>query len=112
MPIVSYKGRRFTHKQVEILKLVGLGLSNAEIAVRLILSKRTVESHLSNIRRIFARAEHCSICDRRLVLFAIEMLDAYNHYHRQVNAEHSHSATSQSFRLGKPLRSLPILSSA
>jgi DNA-binding NarL/FixJ family response regulator len=41
-----------THREVEILTLIGQGLNNAEIAERLYLSNHTVKTH---INRIFAK---------------------------------------------------------
>jgi two-component system, NarL family, response regulator LiaR len=38
-----------TAREVEILKLVAKGLTNQEIAVKLIVSERTVRTHVSNI---------------------------------------------------------------
>jgi NarL family two-component system response regulator LiaR len=38
-----------TEREVEVLRLVGEGLTNAEIAGRLIISEKTAKSHISNI---------------------------------------------------------------
>ena len=44
----SYE-ERLTEREMEILRLAGLGLRNKEIAERLHLSQRTVEGHLSHV---------------------------------------------------------------
>jgi DNA-binding NarL/FixJ family response regulator len=36
-------------REVEIIELVAIGLTNQEIAGRLVISKRTVDNHVSNI---------------------------------------------------------------
>ena len=48
-----------TRRQAEVLSLVGENLSNAEIAARLYISERTVESHVSALlRKTGARDRH------------------------------------------------------
>lgn len=42
---------QLTSREAEIVRLIGAGLSNSQIASRLVISVRTVESHINNIRR-------------------------------------------------------------
>ncbi len=44
-------GSVLTPRELDVLKLVAQGLSNAEIARQLVLSEHTVYRHLANIRR-------------------------------------------------------------
>ncbi len=46
---ISSNTRRLTRREVEVLRLVAAGKTNAAVAVELFLSERTVERHLSNI---------------------------------------------------------------
>ena len=38
-----------TSRELEVLQMVGQGLTNKEVAQRLFISDRTVQAHLSNI---------------------------------------------------------------
>ena len=42
---------RLTYREIEVLQMVCLGLSNHEIAEKLFLSEKTVKNHLTNIFR-------------------------------------------------------------
>ncbi len=50
-PATAANPAGLTSRQVEVLRLVAAGLSNAEIAARLVLSGRTVDNHVSAILR-------------------------------------------------------------
>ena len=50
-PSSALEAARLTVREVEILSLLAKGLSNRQIAERLVLSPRTVERHLENLYR-------------------------------------------------------------
>jgi NarL family two-component system response regulator LiaR len=59
-PLLLNPGTKVTTRELEILKLVALGLSNKQIANELCLGTRTVKSHLADIfskMRVFSRTE-------------------------------------------------------
>jgi DNA-binding NarL/FixJ family response regulator len=61
----------FTERQVLVLRLLGQGCANAEIAGRLVVSTRTVDSHVAAVlgklgvttRRAAARAADLGLLD-------------------------------------------------
>lgn len=58
---------RLTYREVEVLQLIGQGMSNQEIAQKLYLSEKTVKNHLTNIFR------KINVVDRtQAVLYAIK----------------------------------------
>ena len=58
---------RLSAREIEVLQLIGRGMSNAEIARELFLSEKTVENHLTNIFR------KIQVTDRtQAVLYAIK----------------------------------------
>ena len=68
------EGDRLSAREIEVLRLIGKGMSNAEIARTLYLSEKTVKNHLTNIFR------KIDVTDRtQAVLYAIK--------HKIVNVE-------------------------
>lgn len=58
---------RLTFREIEVLQLVGQGMSNNEIAKKLFLSEKTVKNHLTNIFR------KINVSDRtQAVIYAIK----------------------------------------
>lgn len=49
LPSPFSAGSSLSEREVEIIELVATGLTNQEIAQRLMISKRTVDNHVSNI---------------------------------------------------------------
>ncbi len=50
-----------TGREAEIARLIGAGLTNSQIASRLVISVRTVESHINNIRRKTGAADRSEL---------------------------------------------------
>ncbi len=48
-PLASFLFEELTPRELEVLRLIAQGLRNREIAERLVISKRTVGNHISNI---------------------------------------------------------------
>jgi len=60
-PITDASARELSRRELEVLKLIARGHTNAEIANRLYLSVRTVESHRARIRRKLGRASRAEL---------------------------------------------------
>ena len=53
-----------TRREHDVLRLVGQGATNAEIAERLVLSRRTVEHHVANLLRKLDCANRSQLVSR------------------------------------------------
>jgi DNA-binding NarL/FixJ family response regulator len=49
LPYPLERGRALTPSEADVADLVATGLTNAEVAARLVLTTRTVESHLTQV---------------------------------------------------------------
>ena len=77
---IGFGNVSFSRTQVRVLEKVGEGFSNLQIAENLCLSRRTIESHIFNIKLILQEHFGYKFCDRELVLFARQMLVDYKAY--------------------------------
>ena len=48
-PLESLRTVRLTRREIEVLSLIAQGLTSKEVSDELVLSKRTVDFHLSNV---------------------------------------------------------------
>ena len=79
---ISFGSITFTRAQILVLEKIGEGLPNQDIAADLGISRRTIESHISNIKIILANHFGYKFCDRELVIFSRKMLDDYRDFIR------------------------------
>jgi DNA-binding NarL/FixJ family response regulator len=49
LPVPTPLENDLTERELEVLRLIGTGATNREIADRLVVSERTVKNHVSNI---------------------------------------------------------------
>lgn len=70
----------FSKTQVQILEKMGEGFQNLQIAEELNISRRTVESHIFNMKLMLAKHFGYKFGDRELVIFAYKMLEDYKDY--------------------------------
>lgn len=80
LPKVKYKDHKLSPRQISILLLIADGFSNGEISRILFLSKRTVETHIQQIKTLISKERGHNICDRELVLFAISLSNGLVEY--------------------------------
>lgn len=69
------KLKELTRREIEVLKLLAIGMLNKEIGIRLDISERTVKNHVSNI---FKKLQ---VCDRtQAAVFAIKnnLINVFN----------------------------------
>lgn len=64
-----------TEREIEILRLIARGLTNREMAARLYLSVRTVESHRARIQRKLGRSRRSDLVEYALERGLIEASD-------------------------------------
>ena len=61
--LVASRPCQVSQREAEVLAAVGAGLSNAQIATRLYISVRTVESHVSSLLRKFGVADRRALAE-------------------------------------------------
>jgi DNA-binding CsgD family transcriptional regulator len=58
--------KHLTRRELDVLRLLATGRTNAEIAEQLVVSVRTVESHRASLRRKLGRPSHSELCRHAL----------------------------------------------
>jgi len=86
-----------SNTQVKVLERIGEGFSNQQIAEDLNLSRRTIESHIFNMKGILAEEFGYKFCDRELVIFARKMLDDYKVFIKDNFDDYAASCLVKSF---------------
>lgn len=74
-PVARWNARGLTNREQQVLQMIALGYTNTEVAERLVISVRTVETHRSNIQRklgVRSRAELAHAAFRGLQGMAVE----------------------------------------
>ncbi len=87
LPQVRFKEHLLSRRQVTILLLIAEGLSNADIAKMLYLSKRTVETYINRIKQTVAKVKGYRIADRELVLFAVDLMQGLKQFQSPIIIE-------------------------
>jgi DNA-binding CsgD family transcriptional regulator len=87
----------FSKMQVKVMERIGEGYSNTQIAQNLKLSRRTVESHILNIKLILSEYFGYKFCDRELVIFSRKMIEDYKEYIKNNLDEFSRQYLAENF---------------
>jgi DNA-binding NarL/FixJ family response regulator len=77
-PVHPDKLAELTHREIEILKLLALGLDNAAIARHLVVAMRTVQNHVSNI---YGKLEVSSRTEAVLLAIRTGLVQVSDHDH-------------------------------
>jgi two-component system, NarL family, response regulator NreC len=74
-PAVGRSSTELTERELEVLRLIARGRTNREMAERLFLSVRTVESHRARIQRKLGRSRRSDLVDYALERGLVEASD-------------------------------------
>ncbi len=74
-PAVGRSSSELTERELEVLRLIARGRTNREMAERLFLSVRTVESHRARIQRKLGRSRRSDLVDYALERGLVEASD-------------------------------------
>jgi DNA-binding CsgD family transcriptional regulator len=76
-PVAATRGNPagLTRRQVQVLRLIGEGLTNAEIAQRLVVSARTVDSHVAAVLDKLGASNRREAAERAAEIGALDAKD-------------------------------------